>query len=340
MLAVVMLVCAVPVGIIGTKAGAVATIPSDALEFNGHYYKAYFSPYTTFIQAKKMCEDIGGHLVTITSPDEQDFIYNNLVKITSTSFYWIGATDSEQEGVWKWITGEPWIYTNWGIDANGDKQPDNSIRTPSEYGGDKDEDYGVIAGTSNQWFKCGFWNDVAITADLKDGMSCSRNNGGYICEWESGEITIKGTLDSYVISVVLDDGKNWVSEVTVSGKKYKVKEEKLTNKRAKSMQGKEVIATIKNGEIIDIRLINDLKVNVVPSLSLSDIEYADGKYKATTSNCNAWVENKFNGTRSLLNYISSDPAFTAEIESVTLTSSSDKLKFKESDKFFHGRIKV
>ena len=26
---------------------------------------------------------------------------------------WLGATDVVQEGVWRWITGEAWTYSNW-----------------------------------------------------------------------------------------------------------------------------------------------------------------------------------------------------------------------------------
>lgn len=245
MLAVVMLVCAVPVGVIGTKAGAVANIPSDAVEFNGHYYLVYLDSKIGWHDAQKACEDVGGYLATISSEEENQFIYN-LVSSYNVSC-WLGATDEQEEGNWKWVTNEKWDYCKQRFDNRHGKQH-----------------YLVMN------YYADTWDDQSEKYDSEGGFLC--NTGGYICEWESGEITIKGTLDSYVISVVLDDGKNWVSEVTISGKKYKVKEEKLTNKRAESMQGKEVVATVKDGEIIDIELLDDV-LNMIVSSKDSQNKY-------------------------------------------------------------------
>ena len=33
---------------------------------------------------------------------------------TGTAFIWLGGSDSEQEGVWKWQNGEPFTFTKWG----------------------------------------------------------------------------------------------------------------------------------------------------------------------------------------------------------------------------------
>ena len=41
--------------------------------YNGSSYKIYTEPMT-WTQAKEYCEALGGHLVSITSQEEQDFI--------------------------------------------------------------------------------------------------------------------------------------------------------------------------------------------------------------------------------------------------------------------------
>jgi len=78
--------------------------------------------YTVWPEAVAYCEHLGGHLVTITSGDEQSFV-GKLIKSgsgESSPLVWIGATDGDKEGEWKWITGEPWVFTAW---AKG--QPDD-----------------------------------------------------------------------------------------------------------------------------------------------------------------------------------------------------------------------
>ena len=77
---------------------------------NGHQYQ-YSTTAKNWADAKTDCESQGGYLATVTSEDEHTFIINNF-PITS-SWVWLGATDSDNEGTWKWITGEKWEYTNW-----------------------------------------------------------------------------------------------------------------------------------------------------------------------------------------------------------------------------------
>ncbi len=156
----------------------------------------------------------------------------------------------------------------------------------------------------------------------------------YLFKMSGESLYFRGVLEKYTVNVILNSNENsWVSEVIIDGKEYKVKRDLLTDETAKQMQNKMVIGSIENGEIVEIKLLNDLKVNVKPALSLSDIEYTDGKYKKSSSSCNVWIENRFSGSKSMLNYISNDPTYIAEVESITLTSTNDKLKFKDSDKF-------
>jgi len=87
----------------------------SSTEFNGHKYVFYVSDLN-WDEAKEYCENMGGHLATITSQEEQNALnvaYNLIYKTNNIWFlFQIGASDVNQEGVWEWITGEPFNYTN------------------------------------------------------------------------------------------------------------------------------------------------------------------------------------------------------------------------------------
>ncbi len=92
---------------------------------NGHYYEVVKAATgITWSTAAAAAKDAGGHLATITTQAENDFVYN---LIGDTSFWrydslqnfgpWIGgvqpAGSDEPNGRWQWVTGEPFEYTNW-----------------------------------------------------------------------------------------------------------------------------------------------------------------------------------------------------------------------------------
>jgi hypothetical protein len=90
---------------------------------------------TTWTEARTLAMSIGGHLATITSAGEQAFITANVMTNA-----WIGLTDEITEGTFLWVTGEPFIYSNW---LPGE---------PNDFGGD--EDY------AHFWINdVPFWND-------------------------------------------------------------------------------------------------------------------------------------------------------------------------------------
>ena len=91
------------------------------IEYGGHRY-VFIPKRKTWKDAEKNARSMGGHLVTITSQNEQKLI-KTLVS-TNGKIYptWIGLTDENQEGVFKWVTGEQLEYVNWG--ANN---PDNAM---------------------------------------------------------------------------------------------------------------------------------------------------------------------------------------------------------------------
>lgn len=138
-------------------------IPEDALEFNGHTYK-YYIESTDWYSAKEICNKYGGHLVTITSLEENTFLIDNLPNYNK-AFYWIGATDEKQEGLWQWVTDETFSFCNWSEDS-----PDNN--------GNKEHYAGFMSEEKNYDgypTPIGSWNDFQIS---------STDDSGYICEWD------------------------------------------------------------------------------------------------------------------------------------------------------------
>ncbi len=95
--------------------------------FGGNKYQV-IDQQSTWKDAAAYCESQGGHLVTITSAEEQAFI-EQLIENAPFHNYWLGATSEKNDEYptrqWRWINGEEWgTYANWGTKSNGDKQPD------------------------------------------------------------------------------------------------------------------------------------------------------------------------------------------------------------------------
>ncbi|XP_031440429.1 C-type lectin domain family 4 member F-like [Clupea harengus] len=58
---------------------------------------------------------MGGHLVIITSQQEMDFLK------AKGEDHWIGLTDAQEEGKWRWVDNTPLTDPNFW----GPRQPDN-----------------------------------------------------------------------------------------------------------------------------------------------------------------------------------------------------------------------
>ena len=89
-------------------------VPEGAGEYNGHYYYAYnLDTITNWEEAKQYCEEMGGYLATVTSREEDEFLYAYLQNTFQYENAYLGFTDREEEGNWKWSNGEESSYTNW-----------------------------------------------------------------------------------------------------------------------------------------------------------------------------------------------------------------------------------
>lgn len=87
----------------------------------GHGYQAFASTTLTWEQASAAASLLSyngatGHLATLTSPLETQFVFNNLGG-NNLAGYSLGgfqpATETVATANWQWVTGEAWSYTNW-----------------------------------------------------------------------------------------------------------------------------------------------------------------------------------------------------------------------------------
>ena len=89
---------------------------NTSVSFGGSNYYLSNTSYT-WEEANDLATTLGGHLVTINSPDENQFL-----QTLATNTYWIGlfqninsANYSEPSGGWEWVTGECLDYQNWNV---------------------------------------------------------------------------------------------------------------------------------------------------------------------------------------------------------------------------------
>ena len=165
-------------------------IPSNAVVFNNHFYTIYdFSPIAsaetnTWENAFEYCEGVNGYLATITTKEENDFLFEYMKEQGYKNAYF-GLTDSSWEGHWEWKNGTALEYTNWASNE------------PSGIDG---ANYAKLSTAHPD----GTWSD---------GMFSNSDNNGtaFICEWEGAfssdnitDIPVRTTSDERDIVLVLD----------------------------------------------------------------------------------------------------------------------------------------
>jgi hypothetical protein len=166
--------------------------------------------------AERNAMELGGHLVTVNNSDENDFLLSSF-KVQGNGF-WIGFTDTEVEGVWKWISGEPVTYTNW-IPGRPDNWLGNQDYATLWWGADlkwEDSQGPDVAGIAEIPITLGITSTATpkegagrfITSiNLSAGTASSGNLvNGQIIYWrvsgitaddlESGTLTGKGTISN------------------------------------------------------------------------------------------------------------------------------------------------
>jgi hypothetical protein len=126
------------------EASAALTQWTAASGGNGHWYEVVL--YDPSMQTELLWANantlanggLRGHLATVTSKGEDDFVRalvdafltNAGITLAERRMFWLGASQPESAarsttttepgdvaygpaGGWEWVTGEPWVFTNW-----------------------------------------------------------------------------------------------------------------------------------------------------------------------------------------------------------------------------------
>jgi len=202
-------------------------IPTKTTTYNGHQYSIY--DYSiSWPYAKELTERMGGHLVTITSKEENDTIAG-LTASGKKDGYWLGASNTDWSVAtwnnygtpWKWVTGEPYSYSNWasnepnGGGSNATKEHFAEIR--KSYG-NKWNDI-KTTGVNTQGFILEIDDDIQPVATerhesndyaLFDKQMTWKDTKVY-CESNGGHLaTITSDAERKTVESLLDRGeKSW-----------------------------------------------------------------------------------------------------------------------------------
>ncbi|XP_027551485.1 macrophage mannose receptor 1-like isoform X1 [Neopelma chrysocephalum] len=111
------------------------TDPACLKGWERHGFYCYLVGHTsvTFSEAKKTCERSNGYLTSIGDRYEQAYL-TSLTGLSSEKYFWIGLSDIEERGSFKWVTGEGVLYTNWNAAMPGSEAGCVALRTGNAAG--------------------------------------------------------------------------------------------------------------------------------------------------------------------------------------------------------------
>ena len=145
---------------------------------NRHTYQVV-DDAVDYMEAAAAAEAAGGYLATMTSAAENAWLTSTF-GVDALNIHWFGGYQlegsSEPDGGWRWVTGEPWSYTNWR-----DGEPNDS---------DGEE---VLSFEPNTSSDGATWNDSDADNTLR----------GYVIEWDGPSVPVLDPRGLAALAVLL-----------------------------------------------------------------------------------------------------------------------------------------
>ena len=175
----------------------------DRPEGDTHYYEVVLveSMNVSWVQAAILAESEGGYLASLTSPEENAFVFS---LVDDDKYFWqfpddytpdshyrikigpflggvrVSDTDDSLDG-WQWLSGEPWDYSNWAQnldDGVTDRDPRNNTQ-PNGAGNQNVMGFGELNVPVPTWGD--YWETVSQYGER--GMP-SGYNMGFVIEYD------------------------------------------------------------------------------------------------------------------------------------------------------------
>ena len=191
------------------KSFSITISDANYLPSTDHFYQYISDVGITWQDAKTTAESLEyyglpGYLATIMSPEEKQ-----LTGEQASGAGWIGGSDAETEGVWKWVTGPEGLNGGtifWNGLANG-STPNYAFWNTNEPNQAGDEDYAHITAPSVGIR--GSWNDLSNTG----ATSGDYQPKGYIVEYGGtlGEPTINIYASTKISTLKVNSTTNGTS---------------------------------------------------------------------------------------------------------------------------------
>ena len=187
---------------------------------NGHWYQIRETGLISWSQSRAAAQQLGGYLATLTTASESTFVAR--LKFTNRGVNLGGYQDrsspdfSEPSGGWRWVTGEPWSYTNWlaGEPNNAGTGEDFLMFAQTNFWGDKWADQDELCPRCEPHFFAVEWSadcnndNIADYGQILQGQLTDANTNGIpdICEGPTChdiDLNLNGIVDGGDLGVLL-----------------------------------------------------------------------------------------------------------------------------------------